>query len=120
MPSDENLQKLLTLAQRLMALTEGSNIRWNVTDIDDHFTTVLTRGSISISRLGPESGAYRLAVANDSGATLEEVVVEEEITYGMNDPRFELVDILPDLYDLARRQALNVEGALDSILDELS
>lgn len=117
-----NMEKLAQLAQRLLARTDNGAIRWDATDHETKFATVMSKGSIVIGKLSTVA-SYRLEIRNDAGTTLEDVSVDARSEFDilpMSPAERDLKVVLPKLYDLARRQALGVDEALDSFLDELS
>jgi hypothetical protein len=121
--AEGNLTKLAELARRLLERTRDGKLRWERTDKPGYFTAVLSGGSVAVQQL---SGTmYQLLVLDAEGVELEKVQASSDeltrmsaFTTPTEDERA-LDKTVPVLYDLARRQALNIDQALDSLLDEL-
>lgn len=120
-----NQAKLAELAKRLLERTEGGAIRWEQTDQPSYFTTVLSSGSVAIEQ---RSGSvFQLSVLNPDGVRLEAATgrTDQETVLSAFDrapteDEERLNRFLPGLHDLARRQALGVDEALDApLLNEL-
>jgi hypothetical protein len=111
--------KLLKLIQRLHAKTKAGEIEWERTTSEDTFQLSFTSYIVRLSFRGTGSGNldYYLTIRNESGVTVEQtndVEIEKEV------PGAGAYTWMSELHSMARRQALGVEKALDSLFDELA
>lgn len=116
------IQKLLPIAERLLERTDADAVGWAETDSPDVFIASLQSGVVAVGRTTRPAHGYFFAVRNDFGVTLEEASIgdpEEEMFLPSSLKRI-FQETLVDLYERARRKALEVDSTLDSLLDELS
>lgn len=110
--------KLVRIMDRLYKRTEKGEVAWEATVEDGEFQAAFADYSVKIvprfkTRYATEPD-YVLQIFNADGQLLDEtsnVDLEEE--------REEYYEMMKELYSGARRKALRVDTALDSILDEL-
>src|SRR4051812_36186089 len=114
MSSQSEPPKIVTLTERLLDRTRRGELKWEVTDRDEAFATVLQGGSIVVSKLVTQ---YTIAVRNERGALIEEADVSPE--YAASPIEVALARALPTLHETVRRQVLDVDRTLDNILDQL-
>lgn len=109
--------KLAQLVTKLAKLTERGRITWEPTSVRDQYQVSFSDYSVLLSTTTTD-------LAEDIVVTV--VNSEGEIIESVRDP--ELVDffspqtpysVMAEMYGIARRQAMGVEGALDSILNDL-
>jgi hypothetical protein len=111
--------KLGRLASELIAATQQGRVSWQPTDLEDSFLCSLPggTGAVTITRNSSHSMLeyFRMDVLNPSGTVIDTASsgVDLFTTGDLPNP------LLSELHDLARRDALNVDSLLDSMLDEL-
>jgi hypothetical protein len=103
-------EKLTQLVDAVYEKTKSGELVWETTSVPFKFQVSFAKYSVTILSQG--AGATRLELHNDQGALIEEVSPSD--TSAAQDA------ILYRLYELARRQALGVDEAIDELLTELS
>jgi hypothetical protein len=103
------------LVDKLIDLSGQGKVNWQETADDDTFLASVAKFVVTIDK--PGQNEYCFTVADQAGKTLEEVrekYADDEYTYPSKD-----YTSLAKLHELARRAALNVEGALSEMLSSL-
>ena len=92
-------------------------LSWETTEKVKIFQTAFTDYSVRITERRNENGAddIFISVFNEEGDLLEEF---SDLSVGSELPR--AYETMSRLYESARREALGVDKALDSLLDELT
>lgn len=103
------MAKIETILEKLHQLSKEGKIAWKPTVAPSTFSVVLGESSALISR---DKLTYRLRLLNSSGDDLDHTFYNSSILSG--DSRIE------ELYEIARRRALNVDAELDNVLVELN
>lgn len=111
--------KNAALIQRLHARTKEGKILWERTIDEGVFRA--TVGATSVSLVPDKTpdgwGNYvdttLLRIFNDEGSVIEEISSDSV-------GKREFADLLQELYELARRQAMGVDQILDKLLDQLN
>jgi hypothetical protein len=117
--STEIEQKLFTLVQKLHAKTLAGGVVWERTSTNNAFQTSFPTFVVRLYERwedGAESPDYVISIRDESGLTVERAS-DVELTKAI--PNCNAFAIMRELYTMARRQALNVDSALDSLLAEL-
>jgi hypothetical protein len=118
-------QKYIELVDRLHMRTQEGRLKWFETPQKGVFAALLRGYSLQIETErsddpDPETLDYRFTILNGDGDVVESL---SDIVIGNGLAPTELrmfYQKCRELYDMARRKALGVDDALDSILDELS
>jgi hypothetical protein len=110
---DDAVQRMVDIATELISQTSQGRVRWSTTDRDDVFQFSTTRASMTIEP-GSRQQTFVLRVLNERGVQVEALAASGEPF--TRDPGGRE---LSELYELARRQALEVDDVLDTVLDEL-
>jgi len=117
----EPKDKLASLAERLLNRTRAGGITWEETDRSGYFVATLEGGSVTVGR--PLEGPYELNVRNDRGAIMDEATVQPSNIISQSvlgtEAAKTLARLVPTLHETVRRDALNVDVTLDSLLDQL-
>ena len=110
---------MLKLMQRLYAKTAAGQVQWERTANEDvfqsSFPSYVVRVSVEPSS-NPEAPDYFLTIRDEHGRVIEstsDVAILQAI------PESKAFTLMKELHDMARRQALGVDKALDSLLSEL-
>lgn len=112
-------EKLLRLVQKLHAKTLGGGVVWERTSSHNAFQTAFPTFVVRLYEQwedGAEQPDYGISIRDESGVTIENAT-DVELTKAI--PDCNAFSTMRDLYTAARRQALNVDSALDSLLTEL-
>jgi hypothetical protein len=110
-------EKIARIVQRLHAKTAAKEIKWERTSRSDVFQTALPNYVVKVSTTPSDQSMgldYVVSIVDASGAVLEsasDVDVTKVFT--------QAYPMMKDLYEMARRSALGVDAALDSLLAEL-
>jgi hypothetical protein len=113
-------EKLLKVVQRLYAKTKAGEIPWEKTSGKGIFQAAFPSYVIKLSSRpnadNPEALDYIASVVDESG-----IVIERASDLDLSKVASEggVFSMMGELYTMARRQALGVDGALDSLLGEL-
>ena len=107
-------RKLITVIKQLHKKTLAGKIFWEATVEADVYQASFPGSTIKIF---PQGADYVVMIYNDEGVLIEEVndTDFDPDDFGDEDP----YAFLDELYSMARRRALGVDEALDSLLDEL-
>ena len=110
-------EKMARLILRLIHQTDVGKLQWEETSTSNAFQTAFS-GYTVISRevSVPLQGTpdYYISILNETGQTVE-TVSDSQLHDDLRDP----VGTMRDLHEKARRQAMGVDEAIDSILSEL-
>lgn len=102
-------EKFHRLTDRLLSLTEQGKLLWQPTAHDRSFACAFADYSVRITESGFLEPLYRLELSDGVGRPLESVSSAEE---GLD-------KVLCQLYELARRQALGADKAVEDLLSQL-
>jgi hypothetical protein len=113
-------QRMLKLLQRLHAKTAEGQVQWELTASENVFQSPFSNYVVRIVlKPSPNSGEspdYFLNIKGADGKIVEsasDVAIEEAISGS------KAFALMKQLHDMARRQVLGVDEALDSLLSEL-
>ena len=115
--------KIANLVIRLYRKTANNDITWAASDVDRQFQKSFSSYSVRVSmeddydHRGNEIDNYFISIFDSTGNIIERVSqtgLRDELESLNYSP-----SLVQELYELARRQALGVESALDSIISEL-
>src|SRR5947207_3346592 len=120
MATDAGRERLITLAETLVAKTNSGSIRWTwAADGQDSLAFRYETGNATVvSETVDHDGLapYRLSILNREGIEVE--ALEWASASGAN---FQAVrDLLTNLYDAARRNALDSDSVIKDLFDDLS
>jgi hypothetical protein len=104
----DNEKKVLMVARGLLGATRDGRVDWKETDTDDCYVMAASVASITISKAN--DSYYILSFNSPSGSEMDSLSTGDEGVSGQQ--------ILVELYELARRRALNVDKAFDLLLRE--
>jgi hypothetical protein len=119
--ADNSIQDRMTkLAGQLLERTSEGQISWGETDNEDEFIYSGVNNSVTIRRLDKQTvkGRYVLSVRNWRG-TLVESLQSDLIEGDFISTPAKWNTALSNLYEEARRNALDVEKVLDDLISEL-
>lgn len=122
MTRDSDLhQRMLTLAENLHEATKAGKISWALTDREDKFLYAGTKSSVTIGAFTDRDGDNHstLSLLNSRGTTVDSLESEFEARQDGGYAGKPWNDLLEDLYHAARRVAHDVDGAIDSMLDDI-
>src|ERR1700686_2432282 len=100
------------LLQELHNATSENRVNWQHTSAEDQFVVYFTKVSITIRFYGSENDPSRITftIRDEAGKTIDQIWIDE--TEDEWRAAFET-------YSVARRRALGIDTALQSILSEL-
>ncbi len=107
------LQKYKQMADKTHDLTSNGKLEWKESVVEGDFQVAFPEYSIQISM--ESRGIYQLAIIDSGGRVLDSFtdVDLDESTPGEYDQK------MGEIYRIARRYALGIEQAIDSILSDL-
>jgi hypothetical protein len=108
-------KKLITMMTRLYAKTKANSVEWEPSEDASFFAVKFSDYTISIQRMLPTKDRaewFNLTIANSDGAVIQEMDSSTARDNGFTD--------MSDLFYRARRHAVDLNGALDDILQELN
>lgn len=104
------MTSLTQLLPILTLKTQERKLSWEEAG-DGNYIAKIANQIVSISRVRSNTGVlFRLSLLDDSGRSIES-------TKGGDNPKFE--ELLEDLYNLARKQALKVDLRLEELRKQL-
>jgi len=110
--------KMAPLIVKLRERTAAGSVAWEPTTRKDVFQASFPGYSVKISQEPSPSHAgldVKVSIFNEEGALVDEVRDEE-----LRDALPASFQLLIELYEMARGKAMGVDGAIDSILGELT
>jgi hypothetical protein len=108
-------KKLITMITRLYAKTKADVVEWEPSEDASFFAVKFSDYTISIQRMlatTDHAEWFNLWIANSDGAVIQEMDSSTARDNGFPD--------MPDLFYRARRHAVDLNSALDDILQELN
>lgn len=119
-------ERLLTIAQRLLALTGDAKLRWQPAGKPEDgpastFMTRLASGSAAITAATPQGRyPYELRLLDTARSEVGRVVTGDDAELWLGDREAEPWEVtLKDLYAAARGSAVDSDAALNAMLAEL-
>jgi hypothetical protein len=113
-PGPDPDPRLQGLIKRLLELTQKGIIHWSRDlrrSLGESYSVSLTEATIRIRSLRDnQRPPHVLQIMNSEGILIDDILAENP----------EEADMLTELYRLARREALNVDGVIDSLIRELN
>lgn len=110
------LEKQLKMVQLLLLHSKGGDLDWKPTANKDTMSVTFEKASVLLkqtpSREVPDEYDYMIRVVNDDGVVIESF---SDVDLGEG----EAYRWMNEMFNLARRKALGVDSALDSIISEL-
>ena len=112
-------EKYLELIDRLVARTQAASAPWETTATNGQFSLSLAAYSVTISRVHSGTDWDTVIGIEDSLGNAIDSVRDTDLAESsrMNNPEF--YDYINALYDGARRHALGIDKALDTVLKAL-
>mgnify|MGYP000198919873 CR=1 FL=1 len=111
-------KKIINIIQKIHTKTNNDLIEWETTEESGIYQVSFSTYSIRISERQsystPEEHDFIIQIINNMGDIVEEVS-DEDIASSLE----KAYHIMKSTYELARRKAMGVDLALDTILDEL-
>jgi hypothetical protein len=109
--ADEKLEKMVKIATTLLERTRAGEIVWEETADKDTFLCSFPDYSARIARSRDDGWdeSFELVIVDSKGRRLD------SLSSGQGG-----ADILPEMFELARRRALNVDEALGNFLETLT
>lgn len=109
-------EKIIEIIKRIYNKTNEGLIEWEPTERSIDYQVSFSNYSIRMSIATRSDGDYDyiIKIINDYGDIIEEVN-DEDIANSLPDS----YEIMKSIYELARRKAMGVDNALDSILKDL-
>jgi hypothetical protein len=116
--------KIVILVSKIETNTISNALNWEATAETNEFQTTLANFVVRIGEQFdpeyPEHPDYVLKIIDHDGNTMEsttnaDLVKMEHKTFGVRHP----YEVMQSIFKMAKRQALGVDKAIDSILSEL-
>jgi len=116
-------RKLLTLVERLHRRTQERKVQWGETPKDGVFQAefggIIVTLQLRPDPQYPEEPDYIVRILNDEGRLVEQFTNNDLSSLAENAERHPY-RLMSELYDDARRLAMGVDRALDTLLNELN
>lgn len=111
--------QMVYLVQKLYGRTDDGSVEWGETEIEGVFQATFLEYIVCLSMQSPDghvpgSEDYVLSILNAHGLKIEEVS-DVDLAEDLADS----YEVMKHLYKAARRKAMGVDQALDSILSSL-
>lgn len=113
-------EKIGRLLNNIHSSTSNGLVTWDESALNNAYELSFSKYSVRICREGTglikgNEVNYHIQIINDEGDTIEDVT-DQDLEHVIQNP----VYMMKEIHDIARRQVLGVEKALDDILDELA
>ncbi len=108
--------KFIILLRNLLEASIEGKVQWEETPVEESFRVFLGSAIVRVSRTFDEvfeRTCYSVVLVDQDGKSLD------EITTGRTDDEGEQ-RLLIDLFEVARRRALDVDGLLDGLIQSLN
>ena len=114
--------KLVTLARRLHKQSRAGNVAWEKTDEEGVYEADFADYAVQLSEVVDEEPIYFIRIFDREGVLLEEFS-DEDLTELLNretptEPSV-MFELMAETFRKARRAAMGVDGAVDTILSAL-
>ena len=114
------IEKLRTLARRLIQGTRENKITWDETDRDQAYTYSTKDASVIIATTDNDGFApFQLLIVNDQGNVVDSLESHERILGTRRIAPLEWAGELRELHALARRDVYRVDELVSTLLDGL-
>lgn len=114
-------ERILKLVQGLLAKTTSGEMAWERTSTSGVFQVAFPSYTVKLSiepnNDNPDANDYFVWILDETGHIIERA---SDVELQRKFPTKRVVQLMDDLYSAARRHAMDVDGALDSLLSELS
>jgi hypothetical protein len=121
--SDYGEQKLLDLTNRLIAGTELGQVDWQTTDNETAFVCTLRAASVAITSVDDDGvSPFSLLILDQSGDVVDSLTTRVQRLPAQDSGQIRVApwnEPLERLYEVARRNALNIDKIVDELLAEL-
>jgi len=108
--------KKVLLLQKLLVQTKMGRVKWERTVDDGVFQAGFPGYSIKMRKVfDEETYLIIINIYNDEGSVVERITDNDVLTLGWSNA----ISAIAELYETARRQAMGVENALDSLIASL-
>ena len=116
---DMSYPQMVYLVQKLYGRTDDGSVAWEETEIEGVFQAAFSEYAVRLSMQSPDghvpgSEDYVLSILNSRGLKIEEIS-DVDLAEDLVDS----YEVMKHLYRAARRKAMGVDQALDSILSAL-
>lgn len=116
--------KLIKISNALLTQTKQGRLTWVPTNKLDNFEVSFPDYSVRISNkkggpLLPHFGQFEVEIYNNEGRVIETGTSDEMKKEAIPEASH-IEEVLSELHDLARRQALGTDKALDDLLSRLN
>ena len=110
--------RMLKLVQRLHAKTQAGELQWEKTATANVFQAAFPSYVVRLSvQTGVGGGTdYYVSIRDDAGNLIEQA---SDVTINSVMRGSKVFELMSELYSMARRKAMGVDKALDSLLTEL-
>jgi hypothetical protein len=114
-------ERLMLLANRLIAATEKGRVEWtSASETNTAFKASQRSGSVLIaSDDGDGAYPYTLTVFDEGGRKVESLTTGAYPDVDMGSDPYEWNDTWRKLYESARGQALKIDSVINAIIDDL-
>jgi hypothetical protein len=113
-------QRLLQLAERVIAETNQGKVTWRGSNDLTSFSFTTAQGSVIVNSLdGDGQAPYRLSILNTEGTAIESVESVWDTNAGPPAPPAPWNALLQTLYETARSSAVSLDDVIDGILREI-
>lgn len=113
-------EKILKLVQRLHTKTKDGEIVWEKTGGKDVYQVAFPNYTVKVfcrpNGGDPTALDYIVSIVDEAGSVIERA---SDVDISSAFPQVKALLMMRELYTLARRQALGVDSALDSLLADL-
>lgn len=108
--------RMALLVKRLVEKTNKKELAWEATAAEDEFAVAFSSYAVTVSH-DPDEDEYLVTLSDSGGQVIDELSPSDFESYDLNyeDP----AQVFALLYSEARRTAMGIDEALDSILAEL-
>ena len=105
-------EKDFELLSTLTKATEGGRVEWTPTATDNEFTSSF-KGKFNVTIRKTDPGSFRFEMVDSLGRQLLLVYIDN------HQSNWQEVEKVSGLFEMAQRQALAVDAAIDEIIGEI-
>jgi hypothetical protein len=113
-------QKALQLFQEVLAKTKAGRIRWEPTASETQYASILPSGHALLVSMSHRENSYGDPLSDAFVLVLRRRDIEQELLRVTSDVDGVGEEGLSELYEFARRRALQVDATVDQVLGDLA
>ena len=110
------VDRLATLASRLYDRTVEGGGEWEPGPLSESYVAKLSDYTVRLGKIKPDAGAYGMSAGDNEPIFTLQIHQDNKVVEQVSSAQASVAELLPFLYEEARRHASHVDSAIDDIL----